>query len=330
MPFTTSYQPLCRVVMRHAYFTDGSLRELATAPTPATAERLRRAGLLFRSQADGFVVLCTSAGLPPVALQSVFPLVFSLVPRDPYFANYSDLPLLVGPAHTYCLGPPAEAGSLALQTGAVVGAADQLPLRPLVFRQPVPAATDLVLLSRYPGGPVLQQLVVPAGASAIALDLRPWGSGRYHLQIGSELVLFYADDYLAVTRPWGLLTLDATVLATPGVSYTLSFAARPTYWQYNLVARRLPLPSDLSITTGTTLSFIEVPAPLGVTASWLATQAQSLAQRYHIPPYQLVLPAAAGRAQILLPALPQAGPASLRQKNNGISQQLVSDLFVQL
>jgi hypothetical protein len=323
---------LFSVVMRHSYFTDGLLRALAAYPTPETAERLRRARLLFYTLPDGFTVL-TTGGPPPATL---FPLTFSLQPQESCFLTYSSLPLLTGAAHTYCFGLPTGSTGPHLQAAEVVGAADQLALRPLVFRQPLLAgAAPTAELRRCSDGLVVQQLAVPPQADSLLLNLRPWGSGRYHLTSGSETVSIYADDYLAATRPWGMLTLDARVLASPAASYTLAFAARATYWQYQVVARQLPLPGELTITTGTDLVFEAAPALPGVAASLLATQAQPLAQRYSTPPYQLVLPAGGtgGRPQIVYPALPQASPNALRQIKDSKTaggMQLITDIFVQL
>lgn len=326
---TASYRVLLSVVMRHAYFTDGRLCQLAAQPTPATAERLRRMGLLLKTLPDGFLVLASQPGVRPLVEE---PLLFSLRVLDPYFVNYSDLPLLAGLAHTYCLGPPvADPPALRLHTGPVVGAADQLLLQPLQFQQVVvPAAGTTAVLSRYPAGPVLWQQPVPAQATRVAIDVRLWGSGRYQLQVGEETVLFYADDYLAAQRPWGLLAFDAAVLttATP-LAYTLSFAARPTYWQYQLVARRAPLPTALAVEGDATINFTEVLPTSGATTCFRASQSIALAQRYSRPPLQLT--AAVGpRRQVLWPVLPQASPQALKPEQSNNTTLFLSDIFVSL
>lgn len=337
---TTSYQVLCSVVVKHAYFTDGQLRELEVRPTAGTAARLRRAGLLLKQQPSGFVVLYASsggagqpAGLPPAAL--VFPLIFSLTPRDPYFLNYSNLPLLKAPGYTYCLGTWAGPASHDLQAGSVVAASDQLRLRPLVFEVPVVAGAGAIELRPYPAGARIAPLAGHEQATSCTFDVRRWGSGRYQLQTGTaEPEVFYADDDLAAARPWGLLALDATVLDGMAPCYTLRFGARSTIWQYQLVSRR-QLPAQLTIETNTPrLHFDQVgPAPAGVQLSFRASAAQPLAQRYAGLCYQLVLPPAAGSSAppiILHPALPHAGPEGTLSKSINNSISMFNDIFVHL
>jgi hypothetical protein len=336
---TTSYQVLCSVVMQHSYFTDGQLRE----PTAATTARLRRAGLLFKHQPSGFVVLYASSSaanqspkLLRKALAPAFPLVFGLTPRDPYFLNYSDLPLLKAPGHAYCLGAWAGSDGRNLQAGAMVGGVDQLLLRPLVFGVPVVAGAGAIELRPYPVGSSIAPLDGTANTTSLTFDVRNWGSGRYQLQIGNaKPEVFYADADLAAARPWGLLALEATVLdGDPAPCYSLCFGARSTVWQYQLVGRR-PLPARLTIETNTPgLHFAQVaPAPAGVQLTFRASTAQPLAQRYVGLHYQLVLPPAAGSSApptILHPALPHAGPEGTLSKNINNNILMVNDIFVQL
>lgn len=229
---TTTYRVLFRVAMRHAYFADGVLRELVAQPTPATAARLRRVGWLCKALPDGFAVLGAVAApldAPALAaLSSVFPLLFSLVPRDPLFVTYSALDFVPGLTPLYRLGPV-----LAKPDAGRVVASAVVPLRPLLFSQPVaPAAgartARLRGLSR--GGRLLDGLPVPVRAAALPLDLRPWGSGAYQVQVGTETESFYADDELFTLQPWAVLEVSAAVLkAPPGAVYTLAFAARATF-----------------------------------------------------------------------------------------------------
>jgi|GEM_PF-4436031 len=292
-----AYQVLCSVTMRHPYFADGRLGELAAQPTPATAERMRRLGVMYKPQVNGFMLLYAAPGaatgplLPPPGL---FPLQFGLTLRDPYFANYSDLPLSTAqgtlPGQVYCLQPPlAEPTAPRLQQATTVGPADQLPLRPGAFALPLAAAPKarpvrlrlyrraamlpaaeadgFATLSPKPDGqlPPGVPATVPANATSLNLDLRAWGSGRYRLEIGTgkarQVLDFFVDDSLAFARPWGLLELGAQGAPPPGTAYVLEFAARATYWRYHFLARHRALPPGLRIAGGDGGAFAAVAAP---------------------------------------------------------------------
>ncbi len=221
-----TYGVLFEVVLHHDYFADGCLRELALEPTPATVERLRRVGWLLKPLPNGFVVLGAGSALPSAAAQStVFPLLFSLIPTNPLFFNYTNLDPQPGLTPIYRLGPsPRKPGA-----GQVV-AGTGLALRPLVFAHPVAAAATARaarLLSLVPSRLLASPPVVAARAPSVLLDLSGWGSGAYQVQLGSDSLAFYADDYLYATQPWALLEVGASVLrAKPSTTYTLNFAAR--------------------------------------------------------------------------------------------------------
>jgi hypothetical protein len=375
----STYQVLFSVVMRHPYFSDERLRVLTAQPTPATAMRLRRFGVLYRTQPDGFVLLYAAPGagtVPPagtlVLPPGLFPLLFSLVLRDPYLPNYSDLPLAAssgaGPT-AYCLAPAPAPGGTGLQQGPAVGADDQLPLRPLQFTLPVAPSNEArpVRLFAYrqasaqearratPDGFVevevpaeIMPAVVPAQAASLPVDLRPWGSGRYRLQVGTgkqpQAQTFFADDYLSFARPWGQLEIGAHGAPPLGTDYTLQFATRATYWHYHVVARHRPLPTDMSIVGGAGLVFKNARSKLDTITSKsqaltgaessenktvIEAQAEQLfAQLYNMLPYQLsVIDLDANgqkRPSIVHPALPNATPHTLRLEGS----KVISDIFV--
>lgn len=275
----TRYQVLRRVVLRHDYFTDQRLLGLVARPLPACAERLRRAGLLFKPKPDGFVVLYGSpveqavTTPPPVQLAGLFPLLFGLYPQDPAFFAYSDVALCPEAGRIFCLhpqlglpttDPPPPDGPLPdtyqpAPDGLTAGTLAQVAQRPLQFWLPVGPGELPTLLT--PAGQQLQ--LVPAGqawqlvpmgqhqgaplaalaqGTSLLLDLRGLGSGFYQLQGGSASPpRFYADD-LPSPAPWGVLVLDGPTPPAPllATEYTLGFAARATYWQYTLWAHHQP------------------------------------------------------------------------------------------
>ncbi|MDO7846829.1 hypothetical protein Q5H92_10710 [Hymenobacter sp. M29] len=116
-----SYRELCRVQFRHTYFADHILREMRASPTPATAARMRRGGLLLKPAPNGFVLLACAAP-DPAASTALFPLLFTLQPPNPAFLQYTDLPWDAGPDQVYCWRPapdsPAPIAGLPATTAA--------------------------------------------------------------------------------------------------------------------------------------------------------------------------------------------------------------------
>lgn len=333
----TSYQVLCRVAMCHAYFTDGLLRGLLAQPTAATAERLRRTGLLLRPLPTGFEILYAGEAdaPPPAGLRVAFPLVFILQPPAPDFAIYTDLPAAASPVPPGAVGirylAPVPAPEPRLHQGPVMSEADQLPLLPLTFQRVVPPGVSKATLWHYPDGPAVWKMTeLPAG-QPLLINLRAEGPGAFELRLGdAQPEVFVAADVAPVACPWAMLELGVVVLDTPGATYTLSLAARSTYWQYQLVSQR-KLPAGLMLDTGEGgISFDEAPPLPGAVASFLAATAQPLAERYSGLAYRLLLPETGRASQVIYSALPHASAQSLRQKNSSTNLLMITDIFVHL
>jgi hypothetical protein len=335
-----SYRVLCRVEMRHTYFADGLMRGLTAQPTANTTERLRRVGLLLRPLPTGFEVVYAAPadGPPPAGLRAAFPLVFSLVPPGPAFAIYTSLlpaPAAITPkadgTPTVRYLAPVSVDEPRLHQGPVMGEADQLPLYPLVFQRMLPKKASTATLRHYPDGPIVWEAAALPADKPVAVNLRAEGSGAYELRLGKAAPeVFFAADFSAPARPWAMLELGPAVVAAPGATYTLSLAARRTYWQYQLMSSR-PLPDGLAIDAGAAaVEFEKAPALPGVTASFLARTDQPLAERYSGAPYRLVLPEAGRPPRVVHAALPYASPAGLRTINNSMDALIVTDIFVQL
>ncbi|HEX8327290.1 MAG TPA: hypothetical protein VF629_07100 [Hymenobacter sp.] len=271
-PPPPGFQELLRFELQHTYFLDDQLPDLAVAPTRATTERLRRAGLLLRAQRGGFVLLWQGEGQSPAPAfrqyleKRVFPLVFALQPRASAFHLYTDLP---PPAADNCSTYCFESGTstaLASPNKTARPADDKkgrhclagpeaLPLRPLVFdyyRPPLVAkrlkpvapsdhaelwAQDKRLAVWPPEDPLqpARERALVLSSTTVTLNLRQWGSGRYQLRLEETTWDFYADDDLSAARAWGLLQVNEGALALkPNPIYVLQFQARRVYWQYHI------------------------------------------------------------------------------------------------
>jgi hypothetical protein len=104
------YARLARVAVRHTFYnaTGGRCGDFAVRPTQYTAALMRSLGLLFKPEADGFSVLYDTKGEPELLSYlgrqahqdgSVWTrLTFLLSLTNPYFVNFTDIPIDHDPA----------------------------------------------------------------------------------------------------------------------------------------------------------------------------------------------------------------------------------------
>ncbi len=333
-----TYKVLLRFTLRHQYFTDEVLRTLAVVPTPGSAERLRRAGWLVKAQPDGFVLLAPDQAEASLsaALAALLPLQFALQPQDTSFQAYTDLPLTPdadqpGTWLTYYFSLPLGKARPDL-ANLVAKPTNQLPLRPLRFAH---ALTDGQAAELWPVPAGKKPLCCyAAGTRRAQVDVSATGSGQYELRSAAGAFRFYADDYLAASRAWGLVELPAQPLAAAsGTCYTLRFAARAVYWQYLVRGPLPPSPAMLTIAGATAeVAFKPVPPPPGSSACFQSRQPIRLAQCYAMPPLQLaVRQSGLAAQQRLLPLrLPFGQPANLKKIKIKNKSCYISEMFITL
>ena len=199
-----------------------------------------------------------------------------------------------------------------------------------------PSFERLVLeLWPVPAGPYTPALrCYEAGPHRVQVDVSGPGSGHYELRSEATTFGFYADDYLAATGAWGLLVLTDQVLAAPpGTPYTLRFAARPAYWQYQVREPLPPAPAMFTIAGDTTgLDFEAVPPAAGSSACFRARKAVRLAQHYTLPPLHLAVyhPDAENKKKlrIILRQLPYGQITGLKEVNIKNERCYVVKIFI--
>ncbi|PJJ60774.1 hypothetical protein [Hymenobacter chitinivorans] len=353
----TTYSVLLTIRVQHGYFQDPATKCLTIGPTAATADRLRRAGLLTRYVGSDFVVLSPRPLAEHKWPAGFFPLTFRVQPDSPYFHNFTDLPLTNGAGHVYYLSAPrAGADPLRLTAQAQLGAADRVVFRPLTFDfvPAKPPGQKLILeLLDVAGNEVVDQTELAADATAWAVDLRRRGSGRYQLRTPTATLLdFYAADSRDIFPGWGVLEILA-LPATAAPTFTLECGPRATFWQYWLSSKTPPLPPALRIEAiprkkprtekpaaakaevlpPKLVAFIPTSQtlPAGVSAGFVSVEAIALTERPTVA-YQLLstLPAVPNIPQVLLPDLPQADTASFRVEQHAGQAAGFSDVFIQL
>ena len=249
-----SYHPVCSLTQQHSYFQAPETASLSLLPTPDTADKLRRAGLLLKATSTGLVLLRAQSDEIPGPVRPLpdflFPLRFAVRPLSPYFSNFTALPeqLALGPPPTtstiyyWRVKAAAPTGTLAL----TLPEARQLPLTPLTLSVAAPASgaqdnpEPLEIRDLVRDRP-LRATMLHRNATGLSIDLRPWGAGHYQLQRqGKELLDCYADDQLHALQAWGVLEIDQPALAAGPLTLRLVLEARRTRWRYLVRYRPTP------------------------------------------------------------------------------------------
>ncbi|TGE14015.1 hypothetical protein [Hymenobacter elongatus] len=339
-----AYQVLCLLEQHHSYFQNPQAASVSLVPTPDTARRMQRAGLWLKTTAAGTVVLRDGSG-PAAALpipEFVFPLRFRVEPLSPYFANFTELPELPADPVAYGARPVFYFRADKPKGGATLLKAQstpRLPLTPLtltVRTDQRPASRAGVQLVDVARRQTLHKALPVDEAGQVAVDVRPWGGGRYQLRVGRTVLLdFYADEQLYAAQAWGVLEIGAAALRQAPLTVRLTFAARRTYWKYlfryhHAAAEKYrQAPQTLSV-TATAQSGMQLPAvvfeavapPRGIDAAFVSKDAIALAERpgytctlrWGLPAPRVVLLLPGADAAVVRPAPPNpilaaAGPA---------------------
>jgi hypothetical protein len=204
------YVKLFGLAVRHGYCnaSGGDYAGIAVSPSPVTAARLPRHGLLARLGSDGIDLVWN--GIRGSGSGWSEPLLFVMGLHDQRFFNFTDLPT------DTCSGRPILRYSTA---GARAGRGSNPPQ--VLEREAVPAA----LGSASEEGPPQGAWVDQRGETAAAADERKW--------FRSPLP----------DPPFGLVEV---ALPPDGHSadYVVGFEARPTWWRYLVASRGHELDLD--------------------------------------------------------------------------------------
>lgn len=139
------YDHLARVSVRHGYYdaVGGACPDFVFQPTANTALLMKRLGLLFRAEETGFSVLYNTVRTEQLLdfvdsdrglrNESWTRLCFTMTLRNPWFVNFTELPIDTNPAYRnlYLTNREAHAepdGSVVLVRGSRVTGAELLPV----------------------------------------------------------------------------------------------------------------------------------------------------------------------------------------------------------
>ena len=217
------YQRLFHVAIRHEFYGRGHIDSelFRVAPIPRTAARLAALGMMFRSERDGFSVVCDNAqswqarAQAGEASEAVEPLTFEVVCTDPHFVSITAIDLGTSPRATpFHFTNRIDSSSTTTagrgRAGATAEPASSFPLR-AELRYEVPPGALVRASSDFRPTPIaIVELVLGAGDSPGACPMPP-------------------AEGPARTEP---------------VSYEMVFEARKVFWRYHIVPQAGSGPLD--------------------------------------------------------------------------------------
>jgi hypothetical protein len=315
------YARLMQVDIRHEYYGTGDslgpCPDFTAFPTPPTQHLMASLGLLFLVEPTGFSVvydvrnaegLCSylrAHGVPPgggAAAQYWTRLSFVLSLDNPYFVNFTDMPIGTNPneENFYFTNQQAHRSELevVLNKGERVDARALLPVAGPEVKVPTPPNVERVVVRDIAGFPVIEAprcVELPESPPRevcnpfVFLDFRTLPEDKYVIEYEAASavpppppwpILYTAAGPnplgfidLLFSRPTGgadgiyPIDLDAPEPAESiqPARYTLRFKARSTYWRYYIV----PEPQregleDLTIETLSEWSQVPFSGPVEV------------------------------------------------------------------
>ncbi len=275
MATTTSHKAFA-LEFDHQYFNAGSTRLgeiIEIEPTPACAELLRGARMVFRKTGAGAIVLyqsnSSSPGSPMVNLSdnTTFNFTFSINELTE-FLNYSNLDASL--VNTYKPGKVVYLSCDILAGSSITRALSYSLLDAYTrkkfnneFSGLTANITHAVLVKDANGTAVAgisgangnNPLAIMANANGTIVapvDLTKLPDGKYELFINNvSKFTFWAEDGLVGRNPMGIISLqykeiDELTDSTP-IKFTHDFFARLTYWRYYILIKK-PVPVNFYAT----------------------------------------------------------------------------------
>ncbi len=314
---TQRYTVLCTIRFFHSYYEKGSCLTMQIKPSPSTQQRMEKAGLLWRTQADGFTLLAEVKS--HIAPERYFPLDFTFHSTDPYFENFTRLPTArQGKCLIFSCGNTSS---------FTADDAHVWPLKPSTFRLNIESSAqpgDILSLQNAQGDTVLRETIsTTADRSSYPFDLRNVEPGQYTLSVQNKPVLsFYSDEELYKKPPLGILSLQAEPISRflgenenqEPIAYRIKWEARRTNWKYYIINRHKKNCTNFSIVNGGTtfknLGETSLSEDLTADAVLVSEQPISLSEK---PEVKFRLTAVSDEAQeyTLIDSLPAPSPQRL-------------------
>jgi len=269
------FDKLCNVLITHNFYDDETSSDFIVEPTNLTKKYLTKQSLLSRQTSQGFnisVQMEESASFSPFKnIDGMKKLSFILTLKNPYFTNFTDLPLSVNPFQVYHLSNRnnnKQNSNLLLSADTAneyVSTEDLLTVKPKTFTYSVSNtnASATVSIADIDDNTVMSETVtVIENKLNYLVYLNTYPPGRYKLLVDGSLALdFYADDSLLYKNIFGIVDIyfddavssDYKLIDSGGdissKNYYIKFNSRKTYWKYliTLKYRSSIDPDDLSL-----------------------------------------------------------------------------------
>lgn len=222
---------------------------MSIRPSAATAELLSKWGIIHKVINSKLVLLCETLKdqqkVPAFLPSEAFKMVFLVSSSDPYFLNFTELPLAVKGQALYFSNhyDNVQNGELLLHRRSTATAIDQIMLRPLSFSGKLDdAARENNVTVKDDTGNTVWNKTIPAGIAEYYVSLP--NEGLYTLEAGDEdamqlyalanehghvlgVIELFSDD--KVPAAFRLISSDNSITRQ---EYALQFANRATTWAY--------------------------------------------------------------------------------------------------
>ena len=261
----TRFEPLLDFELFHAFYGSEPCTDIDVVPTPACRESLKDQGMLCRKTKRGFTLLYeiepgvqgTKRGpRRPLVGDEKFSFAFKSV--NPYFLNYSELPLAspgqgIYYMHNFTGHQNGRTLLSANTSGLFLSAMDFIELRPQFFLLELEAAPPecrIEIRNEFNKTVIQEKIRIETGRFEYRMDLRKMRPGYFLLWTdGVERLRFYADDRLYRDPPIGVIDLFSPPQAPVGSrliepdgsigkrKFTVHIQRRHVYWKYWIILK---------------------------------------------------------------------------------------------
>jgi hypothetical protein len=251
-----TYNKLFTIRLMHEYYADNVCKDFIIRPTTSTQKLLRNYGILFKSLANGAVLLyeaSDNSGTPKFPIDTAIGLRFGLYLQNPLFPNFTDVTFSsdTSAIHYFNNLNPAIAGQehTIIDYATKISAPLPLTTKWLNLIKEDPSAAYVVLKD---ADDTTYKLGFNKTLDELKVDMSNYFEGTYSVQqynksgtpLGSSHTFYYNKD-LNGKMPYALFEvfLDDSYNPVNPVTYLFNFKSRETIWRYNILKNEASPPT---------------------------------------------------------------------------------------